>query len=93
MERLVNGVKLFNTEYEESYIEYDYLDECSGTIDSVSRYGAYLTLDNGEKAFSYDCACLPVGTQIICTVLKQAKEGKRKLVGFDSRVDEYELVG
>ena len=45
-------------------------------------------MDDGETAFCYNAAGLPLGTKIICTVLKDAREGKRMLVGMDSRVDD-----
>lgn len=94
MSTLVNGINPFHTEEEELFF-YDCWDECRGVIESVCRSGAFITLDNGEKAFSYDCASVPVGTEIMCTVLKKAREeeGKRMLVGFDSRLDDYGLAG
>lgn len=94
MNTFINGIKLYNTQLPEKAVVYERWDECVGKIDSVCKAGAFLTLDNGEKAFSYECGCLPVGTQIICTVLRKAREAQNKkmLVGFDSLVDEYEKV-
>ena len=93
MNNVIDGINLFN-DCEETVIEYERLDSCYGKVDSVCRSGAFVTLDNGQNAFCYNAASLPVGTEIICTVLKKARkeEGKRMLVGMDSRVDEYGLV-
>lgn len=94
MDTFINGINLYNTQLFEEVTRYERWDECKGKIDSICKAGAFITLDNGEKAFSYECGCLPVGTQIVCTVLRKAKEeqNKKMLVGFDSLVDEYEKV-
>ena len=67
---------------------YERYDACYGKVNSVCRAGAFVILDDGETAFCYNAAGLPLGTKIICTVLKDAREGKRRLVGMDSRVDD-----
>ena len=67
---------------------YERYDACYGKVNSVCRAGAFVILDDGETAFCYNAAGLPLGTKIICTVLKDAREGKRMLVGMDSRVDD-----
>lgn len=94
MDTFINGINPYNTQLLEEVARYERWDECKGKIDSICKAGAFITLDNGEKAFSYECGCLPVGTQIVCTVLRKAKEeqNKKMLVGFDSLVDEYEKV-
>lgn len=94
MDTFINGINPYNTQLLEEVTRYERWDECKGKIDSICKAGAFITLDNGEKAFSYECGCLPVGTQIICTVLRKEKEeqNKKMLVGFDSLVDEYEKV-
>lgn len=69
---------------------YERFDVCYGVVDCVCRAGAYITLDNNEKAFSYDCASLPIGAKILCTVLRTAQnaKGKRMVVSFDSRLED-----
>lgn len=74
MDTFINGINPYNTQLLEEVTRYERWDECKGKIDSICKAGAFITLDNGEKAFSYECGCLPVGTQIICTVLRKAKE-------------------
>lgn len=63
---------------------YDVFDGCYATVVGRCQKGAYLTLDNGEDAFAYKFANLLPGTQVLCTVLKLAREGRRKLVSIDS---------
>lgn len=64
--------------------EYERFDGCYGTVVSRCFKGAYLELDNGEQAFAYKFANLFPGTKVLCTVLKQATEGKKILVSIDS---------
>lgn len=93
MNNLINGINLCN-ECEELDVGYERLDSCYGIVNSVCRSGAFLTLDNGQSAFCYNAGSVPVGTKIVCTVMKLARkeEGKRMLVSMDSRVDDLEFV-
>ena len=73
--------------YEEENPEtqgYDVLDGCYGTVVGRCQKGAFLTLDNGEEAFAYKFANLWPGTKVLCTVLRLADQGRRKLVSIDS---------
>lgn len=63
---------------------YERFDGCYGTVVSRCFKGAYLELDNGEKAFAYKFANLFPGTKVLCTVLKQASENRKMLVSIDS---------
>lgn len=73
------------TEKEENEVQgYEVLDGCYGTVVGRCRKGAFLTLDNGEDAFAYKFANLWPGTRVLCTVLRLADEGRRKLVSIDS---------
>ncbi len=63
---------------------YERFDGCYGTVTSRCFRGAYLELDNREQAFAYKFANLFPGTKVLCTVLKQAAEGRRMLVSIDS---------
>lgn len=73
---------------------YERFDGCYGTVVSRCFKGAYLELDNGEQAFAYKFANLFPGTKVLCTVLKQATEGKKywfPLIPFcNSFQSEYE---
>ena len=68
---------------------YEYGDGCYGKITSNTQKGAYLLLDNGQKAFGYDIANLPYGSTVLCTVQKVAEETKRMctLVTIDAVID------
>lgn len=76
----------------EANTRYERFDGCYGTVIGRCLKGAYLELDNGEQAFAYKFANLFPGTRVLCTVLKQATEGRRMLVSIDS-VLQLMLVG
>lgn len=63
---------------------YEVMDGCYGTVVGRCQKGAFLTLDNGEEAFAYKFGNLWPGTKVLCTVLRLADEGRRKLVSIDS---------
>lgn len=68
-------------EMEEKEVQgYEVLDGCYGTVVGRCQKGAFLTLDNGEDKFSN----LWPGTKVLCTELRLADEGWRKLVSVDS---------
>lgn len=63
---------------------YSVHDGCFGiVVDSISA-GVFIELDNGEIAFSYQYGNLPVGSKIICTVLKDETSTRHKLVTVDT---------
>ena len=66
------------------YINQEVFDGCYGTITGRCQKGAYLELDNGQKAFAYKYANLLPGTKVLCTVLKQAVDNRSMLVSIDS---------
>lgn len=63
---------------------YEVMDGCYGTVVGRCKKGAFITLDNGEDAFAYKFANLWPGTKVLCTVLRLADAGRRKLVSVDS---------
>ncbi len=63
---------------------YDRLEGCYATVTGTCRSGAFLQLDNGEDAFAYKFANLIPGSKVLCTVLRQALESRKKLVSIDS---------
>lgn len=64
-------------------MEYERFDGCFGEVASTCAAGAYLTLDNGQRAFAFNFH-LPNGTKTLCTVLKMATADKLMLVSIDS---------
>ncbi len=64
--------------------KYCRLDACYATVVGRCQKGAFLELNNGEQAFAYRFANLPIGTTVICTVLRMEREGRRKLVAVDT---------
>lgn len=69
---------------------YEPMEGCYGIVIERCRTGAYLQLDNGENAFAYRFGNLRTGTKVLCTVLREPREGKQKLVSIDSVL--YETV-
>lgn len=63
---------------------YEKYDGCCGRVIGRCRTGSYLTLDNGQEAFAYKFACLPIGSEVLCTVLRLANEDRRMLVSIDA---------
>ena len=64
--------------------QYEVFDGCYATVVGRCQKGAFLTLDNGEDAFAYKFGNLWPGAKVLCTVLRLADEGRRKLVSIDS---------
>ena len=80
------------TEMEEKENQsYEVMEGCYGTVVGRCQKGAFVTLDNGEDAFAYKFANLWPGTKVLCTVLRLADEGRRKLVSIDS-VAQYPVA-
>lgn len=73
----------------QEYQEYEALygklgDSCEGTIIAKTRYGLYLTLDNGETAYAHFGTLLE-GTKVSCSYLKPPDAWNHfALVGIDS---------
>ena len=63
---------------------YDRFECCYATVTGTCHSGAFLQLDNGEDAFAYKFASLLPGSEVLCTVLRQAIDGRKKLVSIDS---------
>lgn len=63
---------------------YEKLDCCFAKVTDRCSKGSYLELDNGETAFAYAFANLPRGAKVLCTVIRQAFEGRKALVSIDS---------
>ena len=68
--------------------KYEPFESCYTEVISRCARGAFLKLDNGEEAFAYKYANLRIGTKVLCTVLKQAREPLLTRVEVDS-VTEY----
>lgn len=60
--------------------EYEVFDECYGVITGRCQKGAFIRLENGQDAFAYRYANLMPGTEVLCSVLRKAREGLRMLV-------------
>lgn len=69
---------------------YEVMDCCYGTVTAKCQKGVFLRLDNGEDAFAYRFN-LMIGTEVLCTVLRQATDRLRTLVSIDS-VDSASAV-
>lgn len=65
---------------------YEVMDGCYGTVIGKCQKGVFLRLDNGEEAFAYRFN-LKIGTDVLCTVRRQAMENLRTLVSIDSTVN------
>ncbi len=65
-------------------VNYERFDGCYGEVTGHCKAGAYLMLDNGQKAFAYKFANLLKGTKVLCTVMKLPKDEKLMLVSIDS---------
>ena len=63
---------------------YNRFEGCYATVIGTCHSGAFLQLDNGEDAFAYKFASLLPGSEVLCTVLRQAMEGRKKLVSIDA---------
>lgn len=66
---------------------YERFDACNAEITSRCQKGAFLLLDNGERAFAYRYANLRPGTKVLCTVLKPAHGNLLTRVSVDSVVE------
>lgn len=76
-------------------------DSVPGIVKGQSRLGLYIDLniendfdDRKElvPAFGYWTGRLPVGTKVMCSIRKRAREGKDILVSVDSIVYEEEMA-
>ena len=76
-------------------------DSVPGIVKGQSRLGLYIDLniennfdDRKEfvPAFGYLTGRLPVGTKVMCSIRKPAREGKDILVSVDSIVYEEEMA-
>ena len=70
--------------FEEINAGYEVMDGCYGRVTGRCQKGAFLKLDNGQEAFAYKFASLLPGTEVLCTVLRQAVENRKMLVPIDS---------
>lgn len=68
-------------------MEYERFDGCYGTVTSRCGAGAFILLDNGQEAFSYNFSSLTPMTKVLCTVMRLASEGKKMLVSIDSVIE------
>ena len=67
-----------------STINYERFDGCYGEVTGYCKAGAYLTLDNRQKAFAYKFANLLLGIKVLCTVMKMPIHEKLMIVSIDS---------
>lgn len=63
--------------------EIEIRDGCYGEVNGACGAGVFLTLENGESAFAH-FSRLPLGTKVLCTVLKKANQDWKTLVSIDS---------
>lgn len=90
--------------YDYGYIEeimVNLRDSVPGIVKGQSRSGLYINLnirnnfDNCKKivpAFGYWTGRLPIGTKVLCSIRKQAREDKNILVSIDSVIYEDEMA-
>lgn len=65
----------------EANTKYERFDRCCGTVIDKYLKCVYLELDNDERAFVYKFEKVFLDDKVLCTVLKQATEG-RVMLGF-----------
>lgn len=63
-------------------------DSCYGEVTCRTQKGIFILLENGTECFSFTCANLALGSKVLCSVLRYAKNGLKPLVSVDS-VLEY----
>ena len=63
---------------------YELMDGCYGTVTGLGIQGAIITLDNGEDAFAYGFANLPIGSKVLCTVTREGSRTLQTEVSVDS---------
>lgn len=54
-----------------------------GTVTGMNLYGIFITSENGECTFAYG-GNIPMGSLVLCTVLKEASEKRYPKVSIDS---------
>lgn len=74
--------------YNQTMEPYEPYDGCYGEVTGRNSEGAYLLLDNGQRAFSFGFSSLTPGTKVLCSVKKPASEGKKITVIIES-IEEY----
>ena len=76
-------------------------DSVPGIVKGQSRSGLYINLsirnnfDNCKEivpAFGYWTGRLPIGTKVLCSIRRQAREEKDILVSIDSVIYETEMA-
>ncbi len=67
-------------------------DAAYGKISSHNGRGSYVKLDNGETGFSYNAGMLPLGTEGIFSVVREASGDRHCLVYLDSVCDYCEIA-
>lgn len=72
--------------------QYEKGDCCYATVDGHNSKGAYLKLDNGQRAFAYSAGGLQNGTKILCTIVKEADAERRALARLDSVCALYDDI-
>lgn len=70
----------------ETISNYERMDSDYAVVTGRCGKGIFLRMKQGEEAFSYQMSNLKIGTEVICTVLKMAQEGRRLRVAVDSVV-------
>lgn len=68
--------------YEEFNAWHEVMEGCYGKVIGRCQKGTFLELDNGQEAFAYKFVSLFPGTEVLCTVLKQAVDNKKMLVSI-----------
>ena len=66
--------------------EFERFSECEGEVLECCRKGAFIMLENVEKAFAYKFGNLSSGTRVICSFLKPACGDLLARVSVDSVV-------
>ena len=77
-----------STDHNDFY--YEKGDAAYGIVSSHDRRGAYIELDNGQMAYSFNAGNVRNNTRVICTVTKSAWDGHYCIAKLDSVCGIYE---
>jgi len=76
---------------EQNDVNFNIRDVVYGVVTGGCGKGLFLTLENGEEAFSYFGGLAP-GSEVLCSVMKKANENLRVLVSIDSVLNAASAV-
>lgn len=71
--------------------DFNIRDGVYGVVTGGCGKGIFLTLENGQEAFSHFGGLTP-GSEVLCSVIKKANENWRVLVSIDSVLNAASAV-